>query len=140
MKIWTAEPDGTRKWQVESIPEDIAIEFLKDNNAKKDYVYIRHNDEWFGIFAEGELACVAGVTEKSGYMSIGSAYTLPEYRRKHMLLTMVTEIMEGYPPETTWIHWARPDSAKMYEKYCGFECRQILKNGTKKMVRKGETA
>ena len=123
-------------WNVVSIEQEKALQFLRDNHADREVIFIRPCDEWIATYSDsGELAGVTGINFKKTHMSVDCSFTKHEYRRQGILKAFYAWIMDKYK-DCDWVIYCRPYAAHIVKKYYGFVVTQTWKNGTEKCVLK----
>lgn len=119
---------------VKPITNGEAINFLKDNEAMKECVFVRPCDYWRGAYYNGALVGVGGWTQKAQYAEIGGVLVQKEFRAQG-IGTMINAGVIMDIGNKRVIAYARPIESEILSKF-NFSKKQTLKNGTVKMERK----
>ena len=127
------------EWNVVAIEQDKALQFLRDNHADREVIFIRPCDQWIAVYDEDsfplQLVGVTGINFKKNHMSVDCSFVRSDYRRRGILKTFYAWIMDKYK-DCDWVIYCRPHAAHIVKKYYGFKVVQTWKNGTEKCVLK----
>ncbi len=120
---------------VREISDTEALAFLRAHTTSADRkdIFIRSHDVWIGSFEDGKLVSVAGMDEKGFYLSIGSMFTLPEYRRRGHGGAALSALMGPFGGRAVRAYF-RPASVHLAERQ-GLQAVRTLRNGTVYMKR-----
>ena len=123
-------------YDIREVDNETAKEFLRDNHAKDENVFVRDYDVWYGSFVDGKLVCVNGAIDEGCYVKTGSLFTLPEYRKRGHAVAVKEKLLENFKGRYIKT-FSRPAAAELEEKYFGFKRGREFPNGTVIMTRDG---
>ena len=119
--------------KVYTIPNETALAFLRENKARKECVFVRPCDVWYGAYINGALVGVGGYTQKARYIEIGGMFVKAESRNngigRAINCALLLEI-----GDRRIVAYARPIEARILRHF-GFMEKHTLKNGTIKLER-----
>lgn len=121
------------EWDVVPIKESDAIDFLRENHADREVIFIRPCDEWIAVYVGDSLAGVTGINHKKNFMSVDCTYVAKQYRGQGILKAFYAKIMSDFP-DSDFVIYCRPIAAHVVKKYYGFIVTQKWSNGTEKCI------
>lgn len=110
------------------ISNEEAINFLKSNKKKEDYIFIRKHDIWYTYKEKEKFLSIVGIDIKNNVIKIGGSLTLKEYRKKGFFSMLIKEIIKNYE-NYIFICYANNSSKNIFKKL-EFKKIRMLKNGT----------
>lgn len=121
---------------IDTIEQEKALTFLRENHADREVIFIRPCDEWIAFYDGDVVAGVTGINYKrGGVMSVDCTYVRPDYRGRGILKEFYAKIMAMFP-DSDFVIYCRPIAAHVVKKYYDFVVTQTWENGTEKCVLK----
>ena len=114
-----------------------AIAFLREHQANREVVFIRPQHVWFGAYEDGELIGVCGLTRKHGRTELGGMLVDKAHRGGFAYAQLYfhrSAYLRKYGMDDKIVSYSRPGTSDC-EAHDGFVCKQVFRNGTKKMVK-----
>lgn len=78
-------------FEIKQISNDVALEFLKENHARSEWVFVRSKDVWYGCYVNNTLAGVGGTQDKGTHIELGGLFVKPEFRNQG-IATAITKV------------------------------------------------
>lgn len=130
--------------RMKDITNEEAIQFLKDNHARKEQVAYDSADRWIGCYVKQswynltfkKLVGVIGISNTKNVARVKGLYVLKEYRRKHIgikLARLLLKQPEFWTKERSTLY-ATKRSRDLF-KQLGYEVKSTNKYGISFMER-----
>lgn len=121
---------------LKQIENNVALNFLKENEAEKEYIIIKNKDKWFGLFLNNKLIGCWGVEIKKTYIKFGGFFILKEERGKGYGKLLAKYLIDLYGNKKI-IAYCSPTTTHINCKYFNFKIVKKYKNTVCKIERKG---